>query len=65
MTLPQLLRPEDVCERLAVSRSWLYDAAKRGVIPHRRLGGQDGPLRFDPDQLAEWLKQEGHTHGPR
>lgn len=53
--LPALLRPAEVCRILGVSRSWLYQAAADGRIPAVRLGGQEGPVRFDPEELDRWL----------
>jgi excisionase family DNA binding protein len=50
-----LLRPSEVCRQLGVSRSWLYAAAADGRIPSIRLGGPGGPLRFHPEDLAEWI----------
>lgn len=51
-----LLRPAELAHRLGVSRSWLYEAARAGVIPSRRLGGPDGPLRFVEDEIESWLE---------
>ena len=53
----ELLKPTDVARRLGVSRSWVYDAAKVGRIPCVRLGGPDGPLRFLPADVEEWLEE--------
>jgi excisionase family DNA binding protein len=53
--LCELLRPADVARRLGVSRSWLYDAAKAGRVPHVRLGGPDGPVRFVEADLLAWI----------
>jgi excisionase family DNA binding protein len=50
-----LLRPTDLAAQLGVSRSWLYDAAKSGRIPSIRIGGEDGPLRFVPEDIQRWL----------
>lgn len=50
-----LLKANDVAERLAVSRAWVYDAARTGRIPSVRIGGEDGPLRFVPDDIDQWL----------
>jgi excisionase family DNA binding protein len=50
-----LLKPTDVAEQLGVSRSWLYEAAKSGRIPSIRIGGEDGPLRFVPEDIQNWL----------
>jgi excisionase family DNA binding protein len=51
----ELLKPNDVAEMLAVSRAWVYEAARTGRIPSVRIGGEDGPLRFVPEDLEEWL----------
>jgi excisionase family DNA binding protein len=51
----KLLRPTDVAERLSVSRAWVYEAAKTGRIPSIRIGGDDGPLRFVPEDIDRWL----------
>jgi excisionase family DNA binding protein len=50
-----LLKPCEVAHRLGVSRSWLYAAAADGRIPSIRLGGRDGPLRFHPGDLEDWI----------
>jgi excisionase family DNA binding protein len=50
-----LLRPTEVAHRLGVSRAWVYDAAKHGRIPSIRIGGEDGPLRFVPEDLELWI----------
>jgi excisionase family DNA binding protein len=52
-----LLKPAQVAARLAVSRTWVYDAAKDGRIPSVRIGGEDGPLRFIPEDVEHWLEQ--------
>jgi hypothetical protein len=59
---PELLKPSEVAARLHVSRSWLYDAAKAGLIPHIRLpsvgrDGREGPLRFVPEDLDTWIAE--------
>jgi excisionase family DNA binding protein len=51
-----LLNPTDIADRLGVSRSWVYDAAKAGRIPCVRLGGPDGPPRFLRDDVEAWLE---------
>jgi excisionase family DNA binding protein len=53
----QLLKPEEVRQLLNVSRSWLYEAANAGRIPSLRLG-PGGPLRFDRDQIEQWLRSD-------
>lgn len=51
----RLLRPGEVADLLGVSRSWLYAAAHEGRIPSVRLGGADGPVRFQRDALEVWI----------
>jgi excisionase family DNA binding protein len=53
----RLLKPSEVAERLAVSRTWVYDAAKSGRIPSIRIGDEDGPLRFIAEDLDRWLQE--------
>jgi excisionase family DNA binding protein len=50
-----LLKPTELADHLGVSRSWLYDAAKAGRIPSIRIGGEDGPLRFVPEDVHRWI----------
>jgi excisionase family DNA binding protein len=52
-----LLTPGQVAEYLAVSRTWVYEAAKTGRIPSVRIGGPHGPLRFAPRDIADWLQE--------
>jgi excisionase family DNA binding protein len=54
---PSLIRPGDVAKDLAVSRTWVYDAANAGRIPSIRIGGEDGPLRFVPEDLDQWIDE--------
>lgn len=54
---PDLLTPSEVAARLRVSRTWLYDAAKDGRIPSIRLCGGEGPLRFVPEDIDEWIAE--------
>jgi excisionase family DNA binding protein len=50
-----LLKPAEVATELGVSRAWLYEAAKTGRIPAIRIGGEEGPLRFVPQDLKRWI----------
>lgn len=59
-----LLKPAEVIQRLGVSRSWLYEAARSGRIPCVRLGGDDGPVRFPADDLEHWLEQARRDSRP-
>ena len=61
--LPALLRPNDVARLLAVSRAWVYEAARTGRIPSVRLG-DDGPLRFVASDFEQWLAEARATWQP-
>jgi len=50
-----LIKPNDLAERLGVSRTWLYAAARDGRIPSIRVGGEHGPLRFIPEDIDRWI----------
>jgi predicted DNA-binding transcriptional regulator AlpA len=52
-----LIRPSDLARDLCVSRAWVYDAARSGRIPSIRVGGEDGPLRFVPEDVQRWLDE--------
>lgn len=52
-----LLKPVQIAERWGVSRSWVYRAAEEGRIPHLRLGGPRGPLRFSPSAINRFEEQ--------
>jgi excisionase family DNA binding protein len=45
---------------LGVPYTWLLAQARAGKIPHHRLGHY---VRFDPDDLARWLR-EGRIGAP-
>ena len=53
----ELLKPMQIAERWGVSRSWVYRAAEEGRIPHLRLGGAGGPLRFSPSAIDRFEQQ--------
>jgi excisionase family DNA binding protein len=63
--LSPLLRPNDVARLLSVSRAWVYEAARAGRIPSFRLGGEDGPLRFVPEDIERWLAEARRGWLPR
>jgi excisionase family DNA binding protein len=42
-------------ELLNCSKSWLYRAVAEERIPCVRLGGDDGPVRFDEDELIAYI----------
>lgn len=55
--MTDLIRPGQVAKDLAVSRTWVYDAANAGRIPSIRIGGEEGPLRFVPEDLDRWIDE--------
>jgi excisionase family DNA binding protein len=61
---PSLIRPSDVAKDLAVSRTWVYEAANAGRIPSIRIGGEDGPLRFVPEDLDRWIDEAREAWRP-
>ena len=62
--MDQLLKPSDVVRYLGTSRSWVYDAAKRGEIPSIRLGSRDGPLRFVERDIEVWINDARNRWQP-
>ena len=50
----RLLRPQDVAERLQVSRRMIYSLIARGDLRSCRVGGA---IRIHPDDLADYLDQ--------
>jgi excisionase family DNA binding protein len=60
----ELLRPNDVARQLAVSRSWVYEAASAGRIPFVRVGGEGGPLRFVTEDIDAWLAESRASWTP-
>lgn len=48
----------DVAKYVGASRSWVYLRAQRGEIPHIR---KYGLLRFDPDVIRSWAKDDTPT----
>jgi len=63
-SLHVLLRPNDVASLLAVSRAWVYEAARTGRIPSLRLGSDDGPLRFVAEDIDRWLAESRASWRP-
>jgi excisionase family DNA binding protein len=55
-----LLKPGEAARLLNVSRSWLYQAVAEHRVPHVRLGGPCGPVRFVADELEQWVAEQHH-----
>ena len=58
-----LLTTREAAKFLRVSERWLREAIKRtpdapGSIPHHRLPGRRGGVRFFRDELIEWLEED-------
>jgi excisionase family DNA binding protein len=51
----RLITVKELMRLLGVSRSWVYDAAARGIIPSIRVGSM---LRFDMSAIRAWLAQQ-------
>ena len=51
----RLINVKELMRLLGVSRSWVYDAAARGIIPSIRVGSM---LRFDMRAIRAWLAQQ-------
>lgn len=52
-SLPRLYRPEEIAEALGCSAWWVKDRARRGLIPHTRVGRA---YRFTAVHLAEIVR---------
>jgi excisionase family DNA binding protein len=55
MEKPKLWDVNDVAQFLSVSRSWIYQRAEQGLLPHLRVGNL---LRFEPDVLREFVRRD-------
>jgi hypothetical protein len=40
-----------VARRFSVTQAWVYQAVAHGRLPYRRLGRDDGPVRFVSSEL--------------
>ncbi|MFG2349671.1 helix-turn-helix domain-containing protein [Streptomyces phaeochromogenes] len=52
-SLPRLHRPEEIAEALGCSAWWVKDRARRGLIPHTRVGRA---YRFTAEHFAEIIR---------
>ena len=62
-----LLTAAQVAKRFSVSQGWVYQAVADGRLPYRRLGRDDGPVRFVSSEIDAWLETQrrGWTPGRR
>lgn len=51
----RLWDPAEAARFLGMSESWVYTAARSGVLPSIRLGRA---VRFDPGTLRAWVRGE-------
>jgi excisionase family DNA binding protein len=60
-----LMTAAQVAKRFSVSQAWVYQAVADGRLPYRRLGRDDGPVRFVSSELDAWLETQrrGWTPG--
>jgi excisionase family DNA binding protein len=55
---PRLLRYRDVAEIIGVAPQTVREWVSTGKIPHIKLGtGRTASVRFDIEELQEWLKR--------
>lgn len=52
-----LLTPDEVCDRLKVTKAWLYDQVEAKRIPYIRLGRH---LRFSARDLSAHIAEHSH-----
>ena len=55
-TFPRMLKPEDVAERLNISRSLVYDLIEKRKLPCHRIGLGRGAIRVAEDDVIEFLR---------
>ncbi len=55
-TTARMLRADAVATMLDLPKARVYEFARKGVLPCIRVGYS---VRFDPDQLEEWIRQGG------
>ena len=56
------LRAREVANALQVTRQHIYKMAARGIIPYFKVAGA---IRFDPQELALWLRRRTVTAEPQ
>ena len=59
-----LLRVADVARRFDISSSLVYQLVEAGELPFHRIGNGRGTLRFDPDDITEYLKSRRISKTP-
>lgn len=59
MALKELLTVKDLEKKFQVSR-WAINAWREKGMPYKTIGRN---IRFDPDEVAEWIKQQDKGNG--
>lgn len=59
-TIPTLMTVEDVASYLKVAVQSVYRWVSQEKIPHLKVGGS---LRFDPNEIQEWLRNKPKRRG--
>ncbi len=54
-----ILTPNQLAEKLSVSKSWIYKKVVSRILPHFRIGGL---VRFSEKEINEWLGKH-HVEG--
>ena len=55
---PTLLTAEQAAARLQVPKTWMWHAAREGLIPSVRCGRY---VRFRPDDIEAWIASGGQA----
>ena len=51
---------KQVCEFVGVGKNWVYNKAKEGILPHRKVGRK---VVFFGAEIRAWLNQQPGTKG--
>jgi excisionase family DNA binding protein len=57
----QLRDAGHVANRLGVPKTWVYEAARRGLLPFVQCGRY---VRFDDDDIDSWIEEQRAAEGP-
>jgi excisionase family DNA binding protein len=63
-SLNRTLNANEVAGLLGVRRDTIYVFAKHGGLPSINIGRTKRQLRFDPGELAEWVRKRQSSVGP-
>ena len=58
---PQMLRPKEVADRLAVSKDTIYNWIEDGTLPAIKIG--ERAVGVSEEKLAAWLDRRPHMPG--